>query len=38
MSSTLIGTELDKNDNEMGKLEVDNVEGDQASVMEKPKS
>ena len=37
MSSTSIGTELDKNDNEMEKPEVDNVEEYQASVMEKPK-
>ena len=38
MLSTLIGPELDNNDNETEKPEVDNVEEDQASVLEKPKS
>ena len=37
MPSTIIGLELDNNENEMEKPKVDNVEEDQASVLEKPK-
>ena len=37
MSSNLIGPELDNDDNEMGKLEVDDDEEDQESELEKPK-
>ena len=35
--SALIGTDLDNNENEMGKTEVVNVEKDESSVLEKPK-
>ena len=35
--STLIGPNLDNNDNKMENLEFDNVEEHQASVLEKPK-
>ena len=37
MSSTLIGTKLDNDKNEMEKPEVDNVEEKQSSVLEQPK-
>ena len=37
MLSILIGPELDKDDNEMEKPEVDNIEEYQASVLEKAK-
>ena len=37
MSSTLIGPNLDNNDNKMEKPEVDNVEEDQNSILKKPK-
>ena len=37
MSSTLIGPDLDNNNNKMEKPEVDNVDEDQASILEKRK-
>ena len=37
MSSTFIGPELDNDENEMEKPEVDNVEEEQSSVLEQPK-
>ena len=38
MSSTLIGPELEKNDNEMEEQKFDNIEEDQASVILKKKN
>ena len=37
MQSTLIGPELEKNENEMQEPKVDNVEEDQASILLKKK-
>ena len=37
MSSTSIGPELNKNENEMEKYEIESVEEEQASVLEQPK-